>query len=94
MSFESLSAFQIILCMVITLAITLIITFSVMGLAKLVANATIDKDRHPDGIKNLVTFLGIIVIMVLAIQLMHAITEYELPTLKNQIQNISQGETL
>ena len=65
-----------------------------MGLTKLVANATIDKDRHPDGIKNLVTFLGIIVIMVLAIQLMHAITEYELPTLKNQIQNISQGETL
>lgn len=94
MSFESLSAFQIMLCMILTTAITLIITFSVIGFIKLIANATIDKDRHPDGIKNLVTFLGIIVIMVLAIQLMHAITEHELPTLKNQIQNISQGETL
>lgn len=82
------------LCIILTTAITPIITFSVIGFIKLIANATIDRVRHPDGIKNLVTFLGIIVIMVLAIQLMHAITEYELPTLKNQIQNISQGETL
>lgn len=94
MSFESLSAFQIILCMILTTAITLIITFSVIGFIKLIANATIDKDRHPDGIKNLVTFLGIIIIMVLAIQLAHITSESTLPELKNQIQNISQGETL
>ncbi len=93
MSFESLSAFQIILCMILTLAITLIITFSIIGITKLVANATIDRDRHPDGPKNLITFLGIITIIVIAIQLAHITSESTLPELKNQIQNISQGET-
>lgn len=93
MSFESLSAFQIILCMILTLAITLIITFSIIGITKLVANATIDRDRHPDGPKNLITFLGIITIIVIAIQLAHITSESALPELKNQIQNISQGET-
>lgn len=91
MSFESLSAFQIILCMILTLAITLIITFSIIGITKLVANATIDRDRHPDGPKNLITFLGIITIIVIAIQLAHITSESTLPELKNQIQNISQG---
>ena len=93
MSFESLSAFQIILCMILTLAITLIITFSIIGITKLVANATIDRDRHPDGPKNLITFLGLITLIVIALQLAHITSESPLPELKNQIQNISQGET-
>jgi hypothetical protein len=79
--------------MILTLAITLIITFSIIGITKLVANATIDRDRHPDGPKNLITFLGIITIIVIAIQLAHITSESTLPELKNQIQNISQGET-
>lgn len=91
MSFESLSAPQIILCMVITVIVTIVITsiimFSIIGITKLVANATIDRDRHPDGPKNLITFLGVITIIVIATQLMHSTIT---PALKNQIQNISQ----